>query len=71
MSQEFKLGDHVGWNREAGPVRGPIVAVHPADFPWEGRTHHASPAAPRYGIKSDKRSHVAVRKGTALHRIDD
>lgn len=71
MEQEFKIGDHVGWNSEAGQVSGHIIAVHHDDFDWKGYRHRASAKAPQYEIKSDKTSHVAVHKGTALHRIND
>jgi len=33
-------------------------------------THHASADDPQYEIKSDKTDHVAMHKGTALHKID-
>ena len=71
MGQKFKMGDHVGWNSEAGQVSGHIIAVHHQDFPWKGYTHHANPESPQYEIKSDKTSHVAVHQGTVLHLIDD
>ena len=32
MSGAFKVGDHVGWNSEAGRVSGRIVRVHEQDF---------------------------------------
>ena len=66
MSRSFKVGDHVGWNSEAGRVSGRIVAVHTRDFDYKGYTHHASPDAPQYEIKSDKTNHVAAHKGSAL-----
>jgi hypothetical protein len=33
-------------------------------------THHASADDPQYEITSDKSDHVAIHKGSALHRID-
>ena len=71
MSRSFKLGDHVGWNSEAGRVSGRIVAVHTRDFDYKGYTHHASPNAPQYEIKSDKTDHIAAHKGSALHLLPD
>ena len=71
MSRSFKVGDHVGWNSEAGRVSGRIVAVHTHDFDYKGYTHHASPDAPQYEIKSDKTDHIAADKGSALHLLPD
>lgn len=69
MSKRFKIGDHVGWNSEAGKVSGTIVKVHTRDVDWKGYTHHASPDEPQYEIKSDKTDHVAIHKGSALTKI--
>ena len=66
MAKQFKLGDHVSWNSEAGRVRGRIVKVHAKDVDWKGYVHHASKDDPQYEIKSDKTDHVALHKGTAL-----
>ena len=71
MSRSFKVGDHVGWNSEAGRVSGRIVAVHTRDFDYKGYTHHASPDAPQYEITSDKTDHIAAHKGSALHLLPD
>lgn len=62
----FKMGDHVGWNSEAGQVSGTIVKVHTADFDYKGYTHRASPDKPQYEIRSDKSDHVAAHYGDAL-----
>jgi hypothetical protein len=65
----LKIGDRVGWNSEAGPVTGRIIRVHKRDTDFKGYTHHASADDPQYEIKSDKSEHVAMHKGTALHKI--
>ncbi|HEU0191331.1 MAG TPA: DUF2945 domain-containing protein [Mycobacterium sp.] len=70
MSTDFKVGDHVRWNSEAGYVSGRITRVHTRDVDYKGHTHHASPEHPQYEIKSDKTDHIAMHKGTALHKID-
>ncbi len=67
--KEFKVGDHVTWNSEAGHVTGKIVKVHKADFNYKGYTHHASQDEPQYEIKSDKSDHIAAHKGSALKKI--
>lgn len=67
--KEFKVGDHVTWDSEAGHVTGKIVKVHKADFNYKGYTHHASQDEPQYEIKSDKSDHIAAHKGTALKKI--
>ena len=69
LSTRFKLGDHVGWNSEAGRVSGTITKIHPRDFDYKGHTHHASADDPQYEIKSDKTDHVAAHKGSALTRF--
>jgi hypothetical protein len=66
MPKQFKLGDHVSWNSEAGRVSGRIVKVHAKDVDWKGYVHHASKDDPQYEIKSDKTDHIALHKGTAL-----
>jgi hypothetical protein len=70
MPETFKVGDHVGWNSEAGQVSGVIIAVRTADFDYKGYVHRASPEAPQYLIKSDRTDHVAAHKGSALRPID-
>ena len=70
MGERFKVGDHVGWNSEAGRVSGRITKVHIRDFDYKGHTHRASEDDPQYEIRSDKTDHVAAHKGSALHRID-
>src|SRR5450759_1926748 len=69
MTTTFKVGDHVGWNSEAGHVSGKIIKVHKKDSDYKGYTHHASAEDPQYEIKSDKTDHVAMHKGSALHKI--
>lgn len=69
MKQEFKVGDHVTWNSEAGYVSGTIIKIHTADFDYKGYTHHASVDNPQYEIKSDKSTHIAAHRGTALKKI--
>jgi hypothetical protein len=70
MRTTFDVGDHVGWNSEAGQVSGRIIKVHRAVTEFKGYLHHASEADPQYEIKSDKTDHIAMHKGGALHRID-
>lgn len=69
MTENFKVGDHVAWNSEAGPVGGTIIKVHRRNTEYKGYTHHASPDDPQYEIKSDKSDHIAMHKGAALKRI--
>ena len=69
--QDFKRGDHVSWNSEAGRVSGRIVRVHTADVNYKGYVHHASKDDPQYEIQSDKTDHIAIHKGSALRRLRD
>lgn len=71
MSKQFKVGDHVSWNSEAGHVSGRIIEVHTQDTQYKGHTRHCSKDDPQYEIKSDKTDHVAMHKGSALKRLDD
>ena len=70
MSTKFKVGDHVGWNSEAGQVSGRIIKVHTSETQYKGHPRHASEEEPQYEIKSDKTEHVAMHKGSALHKIE-
>jgi Hypervirulence associated proteins TUDOR domain len=67
----FKIGDRVRWNSEAGRVSGTIIAVHTRDVAWKGYTHHATSDDPQYEIRSDKTSHIALHKTSALSAHDD
>ena len=69
MSHEFKVGDQVRWNSEAGHVSGKIIKVHTSDTDYKGHTHRCSEADPQYEIKSDKTDHIALHKGSALHKV--
>jgi hypothetical protein len=69
MVTKFKVGDHVSWNSEAGRVSGTIIKVHTKDTDYKGYTRHASADEPQYEIKSDKTEHIAMHKGSALHKI--
>jgi hypothetical protein len=66
MPTNFKVGDHVRWNSEAGHLSGKIVQVPKKDIDHKGYTHHASADDPQY----DKTDHIAMHKGTALHKIE-
>ena len=69
MAHDFKVGDHVEWNSEAGRVRGTIVKKVTSEMDYKGYTHHASKDEPQFLIKSDKTDHVAMHKGTALKKL--
>src|SRR5438876_10551911 len=71
MKREFKVGDHVTWNSEAGHVSGTIIKVHTKNVNYKGYTHHASEAEPLYEIKSGETEHIALHKGSALRRMND
>jgi len=63
---DFKVGDHVTWNSEAGYVSGTVVKVHRSNVNYKGYVHHASKDIPQYEIKSDKTDHIALHKGAVL-----
>jgi hypothetical protein len=66
---EFKVGDHVRWNSEAGHVSGRITKVHTQDTDYKGHRRHCTPDDPQYEIKSDKTDHIAMHKGSALEKL--
>ena len=66
---KFKVGDHVKWNSEAGPVSGKIIKVHDSDFDYKGYTHYASKDDLQYEIKSDKNDPIATHERTALTKV--
>ncbi len=69
MTQQFKVGDHVTWNSEAGCVSGTIRRVHRKNVDYKGYIRHASPEEPQYEIDSDKTDHIAMHKGAALKKL--
>ena len=69
MRGEFKTGDHVSWNSEAGRVSGIIRKTISAPIEFKGYTVRASREEPQYLIESDKTDHLAVHKGPALRKI--
>jgi len=69
MPHEFRVGDHVEWNSEAGRVRGMIQKKITSEIPFKGHTVHASEDEPQYLIASDKTDHLAMHKGAALKKL--
>ncbi len=67
--KHYKVGDHVGWNSEAGRVSGTIIKVITSEIEFKGYKVHASEDDPQYEIKSDRTDHVAMHKGSALTRL--
>ncbi len=69
MKDEFKVGDHVEWNSEAGRVCGTIKKKVTAPIKFKTYTVRASKEEPQYLIKSDKTDHLAMHKGSALKKL--
>jgi hypothetical protein len=69
MMREFKVGDHVEWNSEAGRVQGRILKKVTSEIEFKGYTVRASLEQPQYLIKSDKTDHLAMHKGSALKKL--
>ena len=69
MAHDFKVGDHVEWNSEAGRVQGTIKKKITTEITFKGYKVHASKEEPQYLIKSDKTDHLAMHKGSALKKI--
>jgi hypothetical protein len=60
--KDFKVGDHLEWNWEAGLVRGTIVKQLTSVQTFKGYAVHASKQGPQYLIKSDTTDHLAMHK---------
>ena len=69
MGRQFKVGDHVSWNSEAGRVRGTIKKKVTSPMRFKNYVVRASRKEPQYLIKSDKTDHLAMHKGTALKKL--
>lgn len=69
MATEFKIGDLVEWNSEAGRVRGTIQKKVTREIVFKGYKRHASRDEPQYIIKSEKTDHLAIHRGSALKKI--
>ncbi len=69
MTKEFKVGDHVSWNSEAGRVKGTIKKKIISKIKFKTYIVHASKEEPQYLLKSDKTDHMAMHKGSALRKI--
>ena len=69
VKHEFRVGDHVEWNSEAGHVRGTIKKKVTSAIKFKTYTVRASPEEPQYLIKSDKTDHMAMHKGAALKKL--
>jgi hypothetical protein len=69
MASQFKRGDHVEWNSEAGRVRGTIQKKVTSEIVFKGYKRHATKDDPQYIIKSDKTDHIAIHKGSALKKL--
>jgi len=71
MKKDFKVGDHVGWNSEAGHVRGTIRKKVTSAIKFKTYIVRASKDDPQYLIKSDKTDHLAMHKGSALKKLNN
>ena len=69
MKKDFKVGDHVEWNSEAGRVRGTIKKKVTSAIKFKTYTVRASKEEPQYLIQSDTTDHLAMHKGSALKKL--
>lgn len=69
MKREFKVGDRVAWNSEAGRVRGTIRKKISSPTKFKTYTVRASKEEPQYLIESEKSDHLAMHKGSALRKL--
>jgi hypothetical protein len=69
MEKDFRIGDHVEWNSEAGRVQGTIKKKVTSAIKFKTYTVRASKEEPQYLIKSDKTGHLAMHKGAALKKL--
>ncbi len=69
MSKNFKVGDLVEWNSEAGRVQGKIQKKITSEIMFKGYKVHASKEEPQYLIHSITTDHLAMHKGSALTKV--
>ncbi len=69
MRREFKVGDRVSWNSEAGRVTGVIRKKVSAAMTFKGYTVRASKTEPQYLIASERTDHLAMHRGSALRKL--
>jgi hypothetical protein len=69
MKKDYKVGQHVGWNSEAGHVQGTVKKKVISAIKFKTYTVRASKEEPRYLIKSDTTDHLAMHKGSVLKKI--
>ena len=69
LKKNFKVGDHVEWNSEAGRVQGMIREKITSAITFKGYMVRASKEEPQYLIKSDTTDHLAMHKGSALKKL--
>ena len=67
--KDFRVGERVSWNSEAGRVRGVIRKKITAPMRFKTYTVRASKDEPQYLIESEKTGHLAMHKGSALRRL--
>lgn len=66
MTKQFKVGDHICSNSEAGRIAGTVIGTHTEDSACKEYVHHASKHDPQYEVKSNATGHVAAHRGTVL-----
>ena len=71
MKKDFEVGDHVGWNSEAGHVRGTIRKKVTSAIKFKTYIVRASKEDPQYLIESDTTDHLAMHKGSALKKLNN
>jgi hypothetical protein len=69
VKNDFKVGDHVEWNSEAGHVRGTIKKKITSVITFKSFTVRASEEEPQFMITSDTTDHLAIHKGSALKKL--
>lgn len=69
MKKQFKVGDHVSWNSQAGRVRGIIKKKVTGKIKFNTYTVDASKDEPQFLVKSDKTDRLAMHKSSALRKI--
>jgi hypothetical protein len=70
MPQDFKVGDHVSWNSEAGRVRGTIRKKITSTVRFKGYPVQASLEQPQDLVASDTTDHRAMPKGSAPRKLN-
>jgi Hypervirulence associated proteins TUDOR domain len=69
MTEQLKRGDRVEWTYRGTTVRGKVMRKLTAPADVGGRRANASPADPRYVVRSEKTGKEAAHRAAVLRPV--